>query len=203
MGCAHTLALTAFGNTNNVARDAIMPRTSDAAHHLQWSATRRNGSKWQLKGLGSKHEMRTAQRSAQNNGWPHIQTPSRCAVAQQRQANDMAHCRSAAVLSHTRLYSCERHHSVGPQRGVRACEGAPEGTPPPNSVSKHWSQNLGTPLLTRGDGDEESHGKTCRNNRIMVPKNHNSGDGRKKAQKRWKCHTFLFNSTVQTTNMRI
>ena len=133
---AHTCAcaLTAFGNTNNVARDVIMPRTSDAAQHLQLSAIQAAADVschadpqrrlpvrvWQLK--GSQHAMRTAQRSAQNNGWPHIQhTPDAVQTCSGATTSGQRH----GTLPQCRLtYSlgCGRHHS-GPLRGGASLRG--------------------------------------------------------------------------------
>ena len=45
------------------------------------------------------------------------------------------------------------------KRGARGRKEEGAAEPPRNSVSQHGSQNLGTPLHTRGDDDEESCGK--------------------------------------------
>ena len=80
------------------------------------------------------------------------------------------------------------------EQGGRAAE------PPRKSVSQHGSQNLGTPLHTRGDDDEESSGKNMQKQPQHGTKKPQAGGWPKKRLKN-DDNVTLFSGTAQSRRL--
>ena len=107
-----------------------------------------------------------------------------------------------------------RCHAAPPQQAVSSVRGGvqqPHYTLLWNTTTKlgmklpstHRFQKFRDPYSPEGGDAEGSHGKTCKHNGNTVPKIHDAGNGRKKAEKWQDCHTFAHNTAERTTNVRI
>ena len=131
--------------------------------------------------------------SAQNNGCPRIQTTSgRCVAAPPQHTQAVSSGVRGAMESS--VCAAAAHYSVLRNTTTKLGIKLP---------STHRSQKFRDPYSPGGGDAEGSQGKTCKHNGNTVPKNHDAGNGRKKAEKWQDCHTFAHNTAERPTNMRI
>jgi hypothetical protein len=109
---------------------------------------------------------------------------------------------------HSQLLSTSSRQHGGRHAVWAGCEEGKEGEsrgtlraePPGNSVSQHGSKNLGTPLHSRGDDDEESSGKNMRKKPPCGTKKPQAGGWPKKRLKKGGNVTHLAD-TAQCTRL--